>query len=252
MRPYYEHAGITIYHGDCREVLPTLLPVDLVLTDPPYGVSRNSWDSTDWIPSFRPLMEIVCPKAIVMTAQQPFSSQIVMSMRDWFKWSDVWRKTQARGHLNANVMPLREHEDILVFSSNSVPFYPQFTRKPTFNIRPNSPRTKGTTNYGKHGLVSERTIPLDESYPRSVVTFSNSQEGEHPTQKPVELFRYLVLSFSFTGETILDPFLGSGTTLQAAKELGRTAIGIEIEERYCEISAKRLSQEVLNLTEVMQ
>ena len=245
MTPYYSEAGITIYHGDCREILPALPKVDLVLTDPPYGVTRNWWDTTNWLPWFKPAKELLDPKSIVMTGQQPFTSQMVWLMPDWFKWADVWHKTQARGHLNAKIMPLREHEDILVFSSGTAPYYPQLQAKPKENIRPNSPRTKGTSNYGEHGLVSARSIPEDQSYPRSVVTFANCQEGQHPTQKPVELFSYLILSFSLSGETILDPFCGSGTTLVAAKNLGRNAIGIEIEERYCEIAANRLRQGVL-------
>lgn len=246
LTPYYEHAGITIYHWDATSVLLGIESPDLILTDPPYGVTRNWWDKTNWVPTWLELMERVSPRALVMTAQQPFTSQIVTAMPDWFKWADVWHKTQARGHLNATVMPLREHEDILVFSKDTVPYYPQLERKPKENIRPVSPRTKGSDNYGTHGLVSQRGIPLDMAYPRSVVRFANCQEGQHPTQKPVNLFAYLIMSFSRTAELVIDPFMGSGTTLVAAKKTGRRAIGIEIEERYCEIAAKRLSQEVMD------
>ncbi len=249
MSLYYDHAGIQIHLGDCREILPTLPKLDLLLTDPPYGATRNWWDKTNWIPSWREMMEILDVPCQVMTAQQPFSSQIISAIPDWFKWADVWHKTQARGHLNCKIMPLRDHEDILVFARGSAPFYPQFSKKPKENVRPNSARTKGTDNYGKHALTSERLVPLDVSFPRSVVTFPNDQSGQHPTQKPVALFSYLVRSFSADGQTILDPFMGSGTTLVAAKNLGRKAIGIEIEERYCEIAAKRLRQEVFDFSE---
>lgn len=250
MKPYYEHAGITIYHGDALSVLPLLDRAELILTDPPYGVTRNWWDSTNWILTWPELMQQINPAAIVMTAQQPFTSKIVSAMPDWFKWADVWHKTQARGRLNAKFMPLREHEDILVFSRDTVPFYPQLKRKLKENVRPNSPRTKGSDNYGPHGLISERSIADNMSYPRSVVRFANSQEGDHPTQKPVQLFTYLILSYSRAAELVIDPFCGSGTTLAAAKRTGRRAIGIEIEERYCEIAAKRLSQEVMQFQEL--
>jgi site-specific DNA-methyltransferase (adenine-specific) len=246
IKPYYRDEYATIYHGDCREILPQLEPVDLVLTDPPYNVTQNKWDKFDFIPQWWAHMRRLAKNAVVMTAQQPFTSEMVLSNRQWFRWADVWHKTQARGHLNAKVMPLREHEDILVFGPNRVTYNPQLRSKPSYNVRPNTPRTKGTANYGTHGLTSQRTVALDESYPRSVVRFENSQEGLHPTQKPLALFAYLLMTFTNHRDTILDPFTGSGTTLRAAKDLGIKAIGVEIEEKYCEIAAKRMAQEVLS------
>lgn len=250
MKPYYEEKGITIYHGDCREILPTLEPVDLVLTDPPYGITRNKWDCFDFIPQWWECIKRLARNGVVITAQQPFTSEMVMAGRDWFKWADVWHKTQARGHLNARVMPMREHEDILVFAPGKMVYHPQLQRKLSHNMRPISPRTKGTANYGAHGLESDRTIALDEAYPRSVVRFENSQEWQHPTQKPIALVAYLIKTFTNPADEILDPFMGSGTTLRAAKDLGLRAIGIEIEEKYCEIAAERLRQEVLQFEQV--
>ena len=240
MKPYYEHAGITIYHGDCREIVPQL-EFDVVVTDPPYGVTENKWD--DSAVTLGAFDQIVEP--LVCTSQNPFSSELVCRYRNRFKWSDVWEKTQAVGFLNAKVMPMRQHEDILIFCDGRMPFSPQISRKPLVNIRPHG-RTAQSSNYGKFDEERVRTIAPYETYPRSIVTFANSQEGEHPTQKPLSLFRYLVLSYSYPNHRVCDPFMGSGTTLAAAKALERRAIGIEIEEKYCEIAAKRLSQEVFD------
>lgn len=225
-------------------------PQIICITDCPYGVTRNGWDSLDWVSEFWLQMRRLKVGAVITTAQQPFTSEMVMAGRDWFKWADVWHKTQARGHLNANVMPLREHEDILVFAPGAVTYHPQFSQKPSFNVRPETARTKGTSNYGKHGLKSKRTVDLQVSYPRSVVRFENSQEGQHPTQKPLALFAYLLRTFTNPVDVILDPFAGSGTTLVAAKQLGLKAIGIEIEEKYCRIAVERLRQRVFNFAEV--
>jgi site-specific DNA-methyltransferase (adenine-specific) len=242
MQPYYQDSACTIYNGDCREILPTLPKVDLVLTDPPYGVTQNSWDDAAVV--FDVFNEITCP--IVCTAQAPFSAQLTMYYRERFKWADVWEKTQPRGFLNCKVMPLRKHEDILVFATGRMPFFPQFSKRPSEHMRTKE-KNKGKTssNYGAYEAIpSERG---DMAYPTSIVRFCNSQDWNHPTGKPVDLFAYLVRSYSNEQQTILDPFMGSGTTLVAAKNLGRKAIGLEIEEKYCEIAAKRLSQEVLAL-----
>ena len=247
MQPYYSHAGITIYHGDCREILPTLPKCDLLLTDPPYGVTQNAWDSTEAV--LEVFDATACP--IVCTSQNPFTAELICRYRKRFKWSDVWEKTQATGFLNAKVMPLRKHEDVLVFCDGRMQYTPQIGTKPKENIRPHG-NGSTSSNWGDFragaDFTEPRSIAQDECYPTSIVRFPNCQERDHPTQKPVELFGYLVRTYSLEDWTILDPFMGSGTTLVAAKNLGRKATGIEIEERYCEIAAKRLSQEVFDFT----
>jgi len=235
---YYSDSHCTIYHGDCRDVLPELSEVDLVLTDPPYGVTQNEWDETAAVyECFDKLDKWVC------TSQNPFSAALIWRYKHLFKYSNVWEKSQAVGFLNCKVMPLRKHEDILVFGN--VKYNPQIKKKPIENIRPESDRTKQTDNYNNHPLKSVRSIPIDMEYPTSILKIENEQNTIHPTQKPIKLFKHLILTYSNENEIILDPFMGSGTALRAAKDLNRKCIGIEIEEKYCEIAVKRLQQEVL-------
>jgi site-specific DNA-methyltransferase (adenine-specific) len=240
---YYYDDHTAIAHADCRDILPHLPKVDLVLTDPPYGVTQNQWDDLSITLDAFDCLSCV---PIVCTCQNPSSSILVSRYLKRFKWSDVWEKSQAKGFLNCKIMPLRQHEDILVFCDGKIPFYPQITKKNPDNIRPHLD-TGQSSNYGQFSESRTRTIPLDKTYPRSIVKLNNSQNRYHPTEKPLQLFLYLLKSFSASGDTILDPFMGSGTTLVAAQQLGRHGIGIEIEEKYCEIAVKRLQQEVLPL-----
>jgi site-specific DNA-methyltransferase (adenine-specific) len=251
VQPYYSDKWVTIYHGDCREILPALPKVDLVLTDPPYGVTQNEWDTEveDMWEFIKPLVKGT--GCCVFSSMQPFTSKLVTANLSWFKWEQIWHKTRSTGHLNAKIMPLREHENILIFAPNKVKYNPIITKKDKANIRPYA-LSHLTSSYGEFGCKQSenRTIALDESYPRSVIVIDNINQNEwglHPTQKPTELFDYLISTYSDADNLILDPFLGSGTTCYCAKKLNRYSIGIEIEEKYCEIAAKRCSQEVMEL-----
>jgi DNA modification methylase len=208
MKPYYEHAGITIYHGDCREILPSLPKCDLLLTDPPYGINRagmrastsahggrkayealSNWD--DSAPDGETFALLFnSAREYVIWGANYFPQNLPPSM-GWFVWDKGQRIAQSDGELacTSRTGALR------IFELNRV------------------------------------ALMLDGA--------------EHPTQKPLALFKWCMAFFP-DAQTILDPFMGSGTTLVAAKNLGRKAIGIEIEEKYCEIAAKRLSQEVFD------
>jgi DNA modification methylase len=196
MKPYYEHAGVTIYHADCREILPQLDLVDLVLTDPPYGVGFAEWDSTvvdpdSWLPRCRELAECV-----MVTSGNG-------NMWDYPKpdWTAAWFRPGSVQRSRGG--GFSHWEPVLIYGKNRLPF-----------------DAKQIANTLQH------------------------VDG-HPCPKPLDLFRWFIWECSSFDGIVLDPFMGSGTTLRAAKDLGRKAIGIEIEERYCEIAAKRLSQEVL-------
>ena len=236
MKPYYEHTGITIYHGDCLEIMPTLAAasVDMVLCDLPYGITQNKWDSEIPLDALWAAYRRLGKGAVVLTAAQPFTSHAVMSNPREFKYSWVWRKEAGTGLLNAKKQPLRNHEDVLVFYAAQPTYNPQWLQGKPYKCK------KGgeTSNYNPSGTVV--TESDGRRYPLTVVDFQRDRNKVHPTQTPVALMEYLIRTYTNPGDTVLDNCMGSGTTLVAAKNLGRKAIGIEIEEKYCEIAAKRL------------
>ncbi len=204
MKPYYEHDGITIYHGDCREVLPALGRFDALISDPPFGLGKAlsggtwgakysgglSWDQE--FPKFLPSIIERCAVAALWGGNY-FG---LPPSRCWL----VWQKPDA--------------------------------------VKTMSPVELAWTNLDSNSRFISHTIAA-----------TNAERVDHPTQKPLRVMRWTIDQVGDSAETILDPFMGSGTTLRAAKDLGRKAIGIEIEERYCEIAAKRLAQGILGLTE---
>jgi len=191
MKPYYERGGITIYHGDCRDILPQLEGVDLVLTDPPYPTAHPEFGDHDI--SFLGVLD--CPQLVFWPALGDFPLD--------YSAVHIWHKK----------------------TPNEIVAYERIFE------RSEQTRCKLYAYYFVNSTVAA-------SYGGDVFT-------GHPTQKPIRLIRQLVEENSAPNATILDPFMGSGTTLRAAKDLGRRAIGIEIEEKYCEIAVKRLAQEVL-------
>ena len=205
MRPYYEHAGITIYHGDCREVLPTLTEkVDLVLTDPPYGVGFQYASHVDSIESWRGLMGFLVPW-IHDNAAMGVLPSCQINQLSWIyenyppDWLMCWYKGSP-GHVA--YIGFNDWEPLLVYG-----------------------KLKG--------------LQMHDYFYAQPETPTNG----HPCPKPIKWATHIVAKTK--ASSVIDPFMGSGTTLRAAKDLGRRAIGIEIEERYCEVAAKRLAQEVL-------
>lgn len=227
--------------GDCLERMKEIPDgsVDMILCDLPYGTTQNKWDAVIpfellWVEYAR-----VCRGAIVLTSAQPFTSALIMSNIKNFKYQWVWVKSQAVGHLNAWRQPMRKHEDICVFYSKQPTYNPQIADKPKENIRPQTGRTKGTTNYGEHGLDVFK-CPPDKSMPSSILTFNNAQKTKHPTQKPVALMEYLVLTYTNEGDTVLDNTMGSGTTGVACRNTNRKFIGIEMDPTYYGIACGRI------------
>ena len=205
--PYYEHDGQTIYHGDCREILPELPKVDLVLTDPPYGINKAEWDSQ--FPEWCYEVCAIAPRFGIMPGVWNIPSareKVATPRKNWsrYRWTLIAHLTNGmtRGAIGfGNYIPC------LVYSDDNV------------------------SVYVKDGDIKR---------------FIVGREGKptHPSPKPLAPISWFIQRIG--GETILDPFMGSGTTLRAAKDLRRKAIGIEIEEKYCEIAAKRLEQEVFD------
>lgn len=227
----------TTYVGDCIANL-ALVPasfVDLMIADLPYGTTQAEWDRPINLARLWPELDrILKPSGnIVMFGSQPFSSQLVVSAGRRFRYSLVWRKNRATGHLNARKMPMRAHEDLLVFGKPGALYTAQMTtgHKP-MNHAVNERRSEsgGKSLYGKVRPAKSRAGATDR-YPTSVLNFDVVGNDDplrvHPTQKPVPLLRWLVRTYSPKDGVVLDPTMGSGASGVAALEEGRRFIGIE-------------------------
>ena len=214
MKPYYEDGQITIYHGDCREILPTLEPVDLVLTDPPYGIGYIGGQGGNLIHSKKRRKH-----ETVRGDDEPF-----------------------------DISPLLPFGRLALFGGHR--YYDRLPAGGTFHVwdkrGPYKPvhTSDFDTIWVNWHMVGRRFSHFWRGLCRESEA---NQRIEHPTQKPLAVVNWLLTEIIPDAQVILDPFMGSGTTLRAAKDLGRKAIGIEIEERYCEVAIKRLAQEVLPL-----
>ena len=231
--------------GDCLERMKEIEDgsVDMVLADLPYGTTACKWDSV--IP-FEPLWahyKRVCKKnaAIVLTASQPFTSALVMSNIDWFKYCWVWDKKVGRGHLVAKKRPMAQHEDVCVFYASAPTYNPQMVKKDRPERGKAMEHSRTSICGGKTTGVQE-SIVRTHSYPKTILQFpseSNSQKT-HPTQKPVALMEYLIHTYTNQSETVLDNTMGSGTTGVACVNTNRNFIGIERDEGYFNIAKKRI------------
>lgn len=246
--------NVDLHNGDCLEVLPTLADgsVDLILCDLPYGTTACSWDAV--IP-FEPLWaqyrRIAKPNAaIVLTASQPFTSALVMSAIDLFKYEWIWEKSRATGHVHAKNKPMKKHENVLVFSLGTTVHATQSDRR--MNYFPQGLVRKGVPTIRKnggasHAVMSARPSHRDsiqefEGYPHSVITVASEGKTVHPTQKPVALMEYLIRTYTNEGDVVLDNCMGSGTTGVAAVNTDRRFIGIERDENYFAIARKRIGE----------
>lgn len=232
-----------LMHGDCLELMRDIpdASVDMILCDLPYGTTQNKWDAV--IP-FDRLWEHywrICKEhaAIVLTAAQPFTSALVMSQADKFKYDWTWRKEKGTGHLNAKKMPMRDKEDILIFYRKQPTYNPQFTQGEPYNGNARVGKKQQTDNYGKYEAVREDSD--GKRYPKQIIDFNSvGRGGIHPTQKPVDLMEYLIRTYTNPGDTVLDNCMGSGTTGVACVNTGRDFIGIERDDKYFEIARDRI------------
>lgn len=232
--------------GDCLDIMPSIAneSIDLILCDLPYGTTRNAWDSVIPLESLWAQYErIIKPKgAIILTAQTPFDKVLGSSNLRLLRYEWIWEKTSATGHLNAKRMPMKAHENVLVFYKKLPTYNPQKTtgHKRKVSTALHKRNSKVTTNYGEHGLTSYDST---ERYPRSVQVFSSDKQklALHSTQKPVSLMRYMIETYSNPGDLVLDNACGSGTTGIAALEAGRHFIGIEKDPKCHRAAAIRLA-----------
>ena len=250
MSIYYQDDLVTLYHGDCLEVMPTFPPnsTDLILADLPYGTTRNAWDAVIDLPAMWECCGSVAKAAapIVLTAQTPFDKVLGASNLGQLRYEWIWEKTSATGHLNAKRAPMKAHENILVFYKNAPTYNPQMTSGHVRKVSSAESKRNSTnsSNYNAH-RSGQPSYDSTDRYPRSVLEFATDKQKEalHPTQKPLSLMAYLIRTYTNAGDMVLDNCAGSGSTLIAARRQGRKAIGIEMDERYCEVIATRCSAE---------
>lgn len=242
MKPYFDRSGITIYCGDCLEVMPRLDRVfDAIIADLPYGTTACSWDTV--IP-FEPLWEnykrlIKDNGAVVLFGSQPFTSKLIMSNLEWFRQEIIWKKQHSKGFLNARRYHLNIHENILLFCSSLPNYNPQGLR----SVSVKNGRINKAANGVYRNVNASNYMQTEGNFPKSVLHYDAiTQNNCHPTQKPVALLAYLIRTYTNPGELILDNTMGSGTTLLAAQNEGRRAVGIELSEEYCKIAVDRLRQ----------
>jgi len=235
--------------GDCLEMMGEIEggSVDMVLCDPPYGTTACKWDAV--IP-FEPMwagVKRVLKKngAAVFTASQPFTSALGASNLPWLRYSWVWRKSRATGHMNAKKMPMKDVEDVLVFYDSQPCYRPQGLRA-LGKVQKNSAshRARGITSDATSvvtgGITRETYVQESTGYPRQVLDFASDGNTVHPTQKPVALMEYLIKTYTNEGEVVLDFTMGSGTTGVACMNTGRRFIGIERDAGYFAIAEKRI------------
>lgn len=241
VEPYYEQDGIVIFHADCRSIESRV--VDAIICDPPYGTTACEWDAA--IP-FGEMWSLLDgwrsdQTPVVLFGGQPYSSELMASNVGEFKYEWIWEKNTSTNFFHAKRQPLRKHETLSVFYRKPGQYYPikSTGHKPTQSAKG---RSKGKLWHGTNTRDYEGGST--ERYPTSVLRFSavDPKKRVHPSEKPLALLEYLVQTYAAEGECVLDFTMGSGTTLVAAKNTGRRAVGIELDESYCEIAANRLAK----------
>lgn len=231
---------IKLMLGDCLERMKEIPDgsVDLVLTDPPYGTTACKWDAViPFGPMWSGVRRVLKPNgAAVFTASQPFTSALVMSNPEMFAYQWTWVKSKITGVLNAKKMPVRRHEQILVFSAKKV--------TGTYNaqglVKKGTVTKQGGNSDNYRSRSSDPYVQEWTNWPRDVLEIASEGKTVHPTQKPVALMEYLIRTYTDEGETVLDFTMGSGTTGVACVNTGRRFIGIEREPTYYTTACRRL------------
>ena len=238
----------SVNNGNCLELMSDIddKSIDMILCDLPYGTTACKWDSV--IP-FEPLWAhykriIKDNGAIVLTASQPFTSALVMSNINMFKYDWVWEKTRKTGFANCNRQPLRNYENVVVFYNGQCKYNPQELIKKSTALIVNRKKPKNdTVNAGENdGSLCKEYVQEFENYPSQVLKIKSEGNTYHPTQKPVALFEYLIKTYTHEGELVLDNCAGSGTTAIACLRTNRNYILIEQETKYCDIANKRIAE----------
>ena len=247
-------SDINLIHDDCLKVLPTIHDgsVDCIITDLPYGVTNKASEAGKWdspLPMeqmWEQFWRVLKPNgAVVLFAQGMFTAQLMMSQPKYWRYNLIWDKCRASGFLNSKRMPLRWHEDICVFYRSLPTYNVQLEdlngRKPT-HAQGRGKHEETNRCYGKLKRLQSCGVE-GKKFPGFILRFPRPHcTGNHPTEKSVDLCRWLIRTYTNPGEMVLDATMGSGTTLVAAKLEDRNGIGIEKEDKYFEIAKKRIEE----------
>ena len=231
---------MTLLQGDCLELMKDIpdKSIDLILCDLPYGTTQNKWDTIIpfdklWAQYNRIIKD---NSAILLFSQMPFGANLIMSNPKMFRYEWIWEKENSTGFLNAKKMPLKKHENILVF----------YKHLPTYNPQMREGFKSYSQTQGRHssnyGAYEEGHITSSDGtrYPIDIIEFNRDKSGLHPTQKPIALLEYLIKTYTNEGDTVLDNCMGSGSTGVACINTNREFIGMELDEKYYKIACERL------------
>jgi len=248
-------ASVKLLHGNCLELLKEIpdKSVDMVLADLPYGTTACKWDSI--IPldllweQYRRITTDAA--AVVLTASQPFTTKLISSNMEEFKYCWVWEKSRSTGYFDVQYRPMKSHEDIVVFgrggvSNGSNPrmqYYPQGV----VSLEQPKVRRDKETNATQRSRVTAKGQQVSTGYPKTVLKIPSATKTVHPTQKPVALMEYLIRTYTAEGQTILDNVMGSGTAGVACVNTGRKFIGMELDPKFFQIASDRITQAEENL-----
>ena len=232
---------VDLHLGDCLDILPTLPDdsIDIVMVDLPYGTTACKWDSIIPLDFLWEQYNRICKKnaAMLFTSAQPFTTTLASSNINNFRYEWIWEKPQGTNPMNAKVMPLKSHENILVF----------YRSKPTYNPQMwySTPYSGFSSDVSKIGEVygsqksKHRDNPEGSRYPKTILKYKQ-EKGLHPTQKPVGLMEYLIKTYTNEGDSVLDNTMGSGTTGVACINCNRNFTGIESDKKYFDIAKERI------------
>ena len=246
--------AIELLNMDCYQKLLTMQDgsVDLFLQDTPFGVTQNYWD-------IKPNLQKMWPEwlrvgkencAFIFFATQPFASELISSMPKLFRYDIIWDKGFSTGHLNANKMPMRNHETVLIFYKKLPTYNPQkdYTGK-TYHSKFKLMENVGGHNYGRAKSVDNSKVNSGYNFPKSIICFNKDAAGvvNHPTQKPIDLIRYFIRTYSNEYDLVFDGYGGSFSTAMAADLEKRNAIICELDKDYYTAACKRFEQQTAQL-----
>ena len=264
---------VKLYHGDCLVKMNEIAEdsVDLILCDLPYGTTDRkgikdkgdnrllTWDTVIPLDKlWEQYRRILKPNgAVVLTADQPFTSQLIISNIDWFKYEWIWRKKKTTGFLLANYRPMKQTEDVVVFSPAGAAAASRHGGNMTYNPqgliekrvkKKNSAKRLGKFLHNPEHMGAGNKLLHDTeyeqkytNYPSEIIEFGLDKDSVHPTQKPVALMEYLIRTYTNKGEVVLDNCMGSGTTGVACINTNRQFIGIEMNDNYFKIAEERIN-----------